>query len=102
MKFDPLSQFSPVSRSEWLEAVRKIGGADPGSLVWDAGEGFEAEAYQDRAGPGVRRDPLYHREEVKQLKIVEHAADDRDTGNMRFNSSGEDRKSTRLTPVTWP
>ena len=89
MKFDPLSQFSPVSRSEWLEAVRKTGGADPGSLVWDAGEGFEAEAYQDRAGPGVRRDPLYHREEVKQLKIVEHAADDRDTGNMRFNSSGD-------------
>jgi|GEM_PF-815817 len=95
MKFDPLSQFSPVSRSEWLEAVRKTGGADPGSLVWDAGEGFEAEAYEDRAGQGVRRDPLYHREEVKQLKIVEHASEERDAGNMRFNSPG-DGESTPL------
>lgn len=88
MNSDPLSQFSPVSRPEWLELVRKTGGTKPGSLVWDTGEGFEADAYQDRGGQGERRDPLFHREEVIQLKTVNNAADENAAGGMSFNSSG--------------
>ena len=70
MRQNLFSNFSPVTKSEWQEHVRKNHQMDPKALIWDTLEGFEADPYHDSTSTKNRRDPLFQHEKVTQIRLV--------------------------------
>lgn len=84
MKQHIFSNFPPITKAEWQKYVRKANRTDPETLLWKTTEGFQADPYHDRGSTKNRRDPLFWHEEVKLLRPVDMAPDNKDNAANRL------------------